>query len=33
MVPSYTQGCSLVFYLRLTFGADGKLTAWKKYYQ
>jgi len=32
-VPSYTQGYSPTYYLRLTFGADGKLTEWKKYAQ
>jgi PHP family Zn ribbon phosphoesterase len=33
IVPSYTQTSSLNYYLRLTFGADGKLTVWKKYAQ
>lgn len=33
MVPGYTQGYSPTFYLRLTFGADGQLTEWKKYSQ
>jgi hypothetical protein len=33
VVPSYTQGYSPTYYLRLTFGADGKLTEWKKYAQ
>jgi hypothetical protein len=33
VVPNYTQGYSPSFYLRLTFGADGKLTEWKKYAQ
>jgi hypothetical protein len=33
IVPGYTQGYSPTFYLRLTFGADGKLTEWKKYAQ
>jgi hypothetical protein len=33
IVPSYTQGYSPTYYLRLTFGADGKLTEWKKYAQ
>jgi hypothetical protein len=33
IVPNYSQGYSPSFYLRLTFGADGKLTDWKKYAQ
>ena len=33
LVPTYTQGFSPTYYLRLTFGADGKLTEWKKYAQ
>ena len=33
IAPSYTQGFSPTYYLRLTFGADGKLTEWKKYAQ
>jgi hypothetical protein len=33
IVPGYTQGYAPTFYLRLTFGADGKLTGWKKYTQ
>jgi hypothetical protein len=32
-VPGYTQNYSPTYYLRLTFGADGKLTDWKKYAQ
>jgi hypothetical protein len=33
IVPGYTQNYSPTYYLRLTFGADGQLTAWKKYAQ
>ena len=39
IVPSHNQGClpiqgySPSCFLRLTFGADGKLTEWKKYAQ
>lgn len=33
IVPSYTQGYSPTYFLRLTFGADGELTEWKKYAQ
>ena len=33
VVPAYSQSYSPTYYLRLTFGADGKLTDWKKYYQ
>jgi hypothetical protein len=33
IMPGYTQGYSPTSYLRLTFGADGKLTEWKKYAQ
>lgn len=33
IVPAYNQSYSPTYYLRLTFGADGKLTAWKKYAQ
>ena len=33
VVPSYNQGYSPTYFLRLTFGADGKLTEWKKYSQ
>jgi hypothetical protein len=33
IVPGYTQSYSPTYFLRLTFGADGKLTAWKKYAQ
>jgi hypothetical protein len=33
VVPSYTQGYSPSYFLRLTFGADGKLAGWKKYAQ
>src|SRR5271154_5029552 len=33
IAPTYTQGISPTYYLRLTFGADGKLTEWKKYAQ
>jgi hypothetical protein len=33
LVPTYTQGFSPAYYLRLAFGADGKLTEWKKYAQ
>ncbi len=33
IAPNYTQGFSPTYYLRLTFGADGKLTEWKKYAQ
>lgn len=33
IVPNYTQGYSPSYFLRLTFGADGKLTDWKKYAQ
>src|SRR5258708_36245527 len=28
VVPTYTQGYSPSYFLRLTFGADGKLTEW-----
>jgi len=31
--PSFTQAYSPTYYLRLTFGMDGKLTDWKKYAQ
>ena len=31
IVPGYTQSYSPNYYLRLTFGADGQLTEWKKY--
>ncbi len=33
IVPTYNQGYAPTYYLRLTFGADGKLTEWKKYAQ
>jgi hypothetical protein len=33
IVPSYTQNYSPTYYLRLTFGTDGKLAEWKKYAQ
>ncbi len=33
IVPSYGQSYAPTYYLRLTFGADGKLTGWKKYAQ
>jgi hypothetical protein len=33
IVPSYGQSYSPTFYLRLTFGADGKLAEWKRYAQ
>ena len=33
IVPAYNQSYSPTYYLRLTFGADGKLTEWKKYAQ
>ena len=33
LMPTYTQSYAPSFYLRLTFAADGKLTAWKKYAQ
>jgi hypothetical protein len=33
IVPSYTQGYSPTYFLRLTFGANGQLTEWKKYAQ
>lgn len=33
IVPGYTQGYVPSFYLRLTFGTDGKLSDWKKYTQ
>ena len=33
LAPSYTQGYSPAYFLRLTFGTDGKLTEWKKYTQ
>lgn len=33
LVPTYTQGYAPGYYLRLTFGADGKLASWKKYAQ
>jgi hypothetical protein len=33
ILPSYSQGFSPTYYLRLTFGADGQLTDWKKYAQ
>jgi hypothetical protein len=33
IAPCYTQGYSPTWYLRLTFGADSKLTEWKKYAQ
>jgi hypothetical protein len=32
-MAGYTQGYSPSYYLRLTFGTDGKLTGWKKYAQ
>ena len=32
-VPTYSQGFSPTYYLRLAFGADGRLTEWKKYAQ
>ncbi len=31
VVPSYTQGYSPTYYLRLTFGTNGMLSDWKKY--
>jgi hypothetical protein len=33
LAPTYTQAYSPTYYLRLTFGAYGKLTEWKKYAQ
>jgi hypothetical protein len=33
MAPGYAPTYFPAWYLRLTFGADGKLTAWKKYAQ
>jgi hypothetical protein len=33
IAPTYTQGVSPAYYLRLTFDTDGKLTEWKKYAQ
>ncbi len=33
MAPTYTQSYAPGMYLRLTFGADGQLTEWKKYTQ
>ena len=33
VVPNYTTAYSPTYYLRLTFGADGRLTDWKKYAQ
>ena len=33
LAPTYTTGFSATYYLRLTFGADGNLTEWKKYTQ
>jgi len=33
IAPGFSQSYSPSSYLRLTFGADGKLTAWKKYMQ
>jgi hypothetical protein len=33
IAPTYSQGYSPTYYLRLTFGADGQLTEWKKYFQ
>ena len=33
IIPGYTQSYSPTYYLRLAFGADGKLTEWKKYAQ
>ena len=33
IMPGYTQSYSPTYYLRLTFGTDGKLTEWKKYSQ
>lgn len=32
-MPGYTQGYQPAAYLRLTFGAGGKLATWKKYVQ
>jgi hypothetical protein len=33
VVPTYTQAYSPTYFLRLTFGADGRLTDWKRYAQ
>ncbi len=33
VVPAYTQGYAPTYFLRLTFGTDGKLSDWKKYAQ
>jgi hypothetical protein len=33
VMPGYTQSYSPTYFLRLTFGTDGKLTEWKKYAQ
>jgi len=33
IAPGYTQSSSPTYFLRLTFGTDGKLTEWKKYAQ
>jgi ABC-type Fe3+-hydroxamate transport system substrate-binding protein len=33
IAPNTTQGYSPAWFLRLTFGADGKLTEWKNYAQ
>jgi len=33
MLPTYSQGYSPAYFLRLTFGADGQLMEWKKYSQ
>ena len=33
IVSSYSQGYTPTYFLRLTFGADGRLAAWKKYAQ
>jgi hypothetical protein len=33
VVPSYTQAYSPTYFLRLTFGMDGRLSDWKKYAQ
>ena len=33
IVPAYSQSYSPTYYLRLAFGADGRLTEWKKYAQ
>ncbi len=33
IVPNYSQGYAPSYFLRLTFGTDGELTAWKKYAQ